>query len=139
MSLNAAPHDLLRRLIASGGRDEAAAQWAAAGLSAWLRAEGVRPLQYFLGLPRTARKTQQWLRDAWIREAARYVEAATEWQRACKLAEEIRRFEGQLWPCWRNEKLPPARARPVEQALHFARQHGELPRTSRQVRNILTR
>jgi hypothetical protein len=140
MSLSAAaPTDLARRLLASRGADREAAQWVAAGLAAWLRAEGVRPLQYFLGLPRTARKTQQWLRDLWLAEAAKHIEARTEWQRATKLAEEIRRFEGQLWPCWRGQRLPPPRARPVEQALFFARQHGELPKTSRQLRNILVR
>jgi hypothetical protein len=75
------------------------------------------------------------LRDQWIREAARYVEAATEWQRACKLAEEIRRFE-RLWECWRNGKLPPQHARPVEQALFFARTHAPLPGTARRLRSI---
>jgi hypothetical protein len=138
MSLNAAPHDLLRRLLASNGRDEAAARWVSDGLSAWLHAGGSLPLTRCLGLPTTPGKTQQLLRDAWIREAARYVEAATEWQRACKLAEEIRRFE-RLWECWRNGKLPPPRATPTQACLFFARQHGELPKSSRQVRNVFSR
>jgi hypothetical protein len=130
---------LARRLIASRGADREAAAWAASALSAWLRTEGVRPLQYFLGLPRTARKTQQWLRDLWILEAAKHIEAPTEWQRACKLAEEIKRFESRLWPHWCSEKLPPTRATPTQACLFFARQHGELPSTARQARNILQR
>jgi hypothetical protein len=90
-------------------------------------------------LPNTATKVQLLLRDEWIREAASYVEADTLWKKACVLADEIRRFEGRLWPCWRDERLPPTRARPVEAALFFARQHGELPTTARMLRNILTR
>jgi hypothetical protein len=132
----AAPADLLRRLIASGGRDEAAAAWAASGLHAWIRSGGAVSLPRCLGLAGTPRKVQLLLRDQWIREAANYIEAATEWQRACKLAEEIRRFE-RLWECWRNGKLPPQHARPVEAALHFARQHGALPTTARRLRSIL--
>jgi hypothetical protein len=134
-----APHDLLRRLVASRGADKEAAAWAAAGLHAWLRSGGAVSLARCLGLAGTPHRVQLLLRDQWIREAARHVPGDTLWQRACKLAEEIRRFEGQLWPCWRNEKLPPARARPVEQALHFARQHGELPKSSRQLRNVFAR
>jgi hypothetical protein len=137
MSLHAAPHDLLRRLLASNGRDEAAAQWVAAGLAAWLRAGGSLPLTRHLGLPTTPGKTQQLLRDAWLREAARYIEARTEWQRACKLAEEIRRFEGQLWPAWRGARLPPARATPTQACLFFARTHAPLPGTARRLRSVL--
>jgi hypothetical protein len=135
----ALPVDLARRLIASRGADREAAAWAAAALGAWLRTEGVRPLQYFLGLPCSARRTQRWLRDLWIVEAAKRIDAPTEWQRARKLSEEINHFESRLWSCWRNEKLPPARATPTQACLFFARQHGELPSTARQIGNILRR
>jgi hypothetical protein len=137
MTLHATPHDLLRRLVASRGADREAAAWVASGLSAWLRAGGAVVLPKCLGLPNTATKVRLLLRDEWIREAASYVKADTIWKKACVLADEIRRFEGRLWPCWRNEKLPPARATPAQACLFFARGHGELPTTARQVRNIL--
>jgi hypothetical protein len=139
MTLNAAPHDLLRRLLASRGGDKDAAAWVAGGLAAWLRAGGAVALPRCLGLAPTPRKVQLLLRDAWIREAASHIDAPTDWKRACLLAEEIERFESRLWLCWRGERLPPARARPVEASLFFARQHGPLPETARQVRNILGR
>jgi hypothetical protein len=139
MSSGASPVDLARRLVASGGADKEAAAWAASALAAWLRAEGVRPLQYFLGLPHSARKTQQWLRDLWIVEAAKHIEARTEWQRACKLAEEVARFESRLWPAWRGQRLPPARATPTQACLFFAKTHSPLPETPRRLRSILSK
>jgi hypothetical protein len=125
-------------LVASGGADKEAAAWAASALAAWLRAGGAVSLPRCLGLAGTPRKVQLLLRDQWICEAARHVPGDTPWQKACALAAEIRHFE-RLWECWRNGKLPPQHARPVEQALFFARQHGELPKSSRQLRNVLTR
>jgi hypothetical protein len=136
MSLNAAPHDLLRRLLASGGADKEAAAWAAAGLAAWLRSGGSLPLTRCLGLPTTPRKTQQLLRDAWIREAARYIEERTAWRRACKLAEEVKHFESRMWPHWRGERLPPAHATPAQACLFFAKTHSQLPATARRLRSI---
>jgi hypothetical protein len=136
MSLHAAPHDLLRRMLASGGADKEAAAWAASGLHAWIRSGGSLPLTRCLGLPTTPGKTQQLLRDAWLREAARHVPGDTPWQKACALAAEIRHFE-RLWECWHGERFPPARARPVEQALFFARTHAPLPGTARRLRSIL--
>jgi hypothetical protein len=131
------PIEALRRLLASDGLDPEAAAWAAHGLAAWLRCDGKISLQRCLGLHTGPRSVRIALRDEFLREAAREIDAMTLWAKAQKLRAAAMHFEAVRWPCWRREALPPARASRIEQALFLARQYAEFPRTARQLRNIL--
>lgn len=133
-----APEVHLQALIASAGTDAAAAAWVARGLSAWLNFNGAVPLPRCLGLPTHPRDVRIRLRNLWLIEAARLIEAATTpWDRAKQLAAACKRFDDLQWPAWKDAPLPPVRATQLQAALFFARSQAGYPRTARMFRNIL--
>jgi hypothetical protein len=111
-----------------------AASWFAAGVRTYLR-EG-EPLERCLGLAGTGWSAPT--RFAY-RERNRHLRRAAELVRndMARLAEAVRRFEGQQWACWRDLPEPPARADALQRALFAAFAAGApVPSSARQLHRI---
>lgn len=99
-------------------------------------ADGSMLLRY-MGLPTTATKVRQAARDYWLCEASALLGGGTVSQRVRLLHDAIRRFEGRIWPRWKNFSSAPVDADEVSGCLYLARRSGELPGIC-QLRNILS-
>lgn len=113
-------------------------EWLRHGLRTWLwhaTRSGTAPsLLHYLGLPTTDKKVRQVLRDYWLGVAAQGVEGDTRASRARAMAQACRRFERQLWPCWRDLPIPPGNAPELDAALFYARRQGlALPESERRL------
>jgi len=114
--------------------DDALRQWLCAGLQALGEGADPRPA---LGLAPVDRcRLRRAARDRWLRHACRLMKELSDWGRCCELEGEVGRFEAIIWPRWRERPDPPEGASELRTALFRARQHGELPSTARQLRNI---
>jgi hypothetical protein len=131
---------LLLSLASSAARGEPAApdvgDWIADATKRYLNGEG--DLDGLLGLRgergawSAATRHAYRVRNAALRRAAELVR-----NDMARLAEAVRRFEGQQWACWRDLPEPPARADALQRALFDAFAAGApVPSSARQLRRI---
>jgi hypothetical protein len=114
--------------------DDAVCQWLSAGLQALAEGDDPRPAMGLAPIDRC--RLRRATRDRWLRRACRLVEASSAWGRCRELEREIGVFISIVWPRWCKQLDPPAGCSELRAALFRARQHGELPSTARQLRNI---
>jgi len=117
--------------------DPATPLWLRMGLQAWLRCGGAVRLESVLRLPRSPAELRRAQRDAWLVLLAEHFEGSLS-QRAAA----VHRYawnEAWRWQHWRcTHGGPPEHATPRAVAAFYAWRFG-LPRSTRQVQNILAR
>lgn len=128
------------RIEMTGAIDPAAQEWLVAGLANWRRSGFAGAmLPRCLGLPCTASKMRQAIRDHWLRVAADQYGDLSIGGRAGLLASAADRFERRLWPIWSRAGEAPENAGPVDAVLFRARLSGPLPGTAKMMGIILRR
>ena len=79
---------LLHRAISRGFEPEIEA-WVLRALHLWWESRGSISVHRALGLPTTPARASLLIRDAWLRQAGKFVSGETSWQRASALAHEL--------------------------------------------------
>lgn len=132
------PAHHVRELMKSAIVGEEQAQWLRTGVLSWLRNGGKIPLATFLGFPAGSRGVRLFRRDLWLREAVRFVQAPTSWQRADLLRRAATVFMARTWPAWHRLSVPPTHATELQGCLFWAaNSEPRLPATTKQFHNIL--
>lgn len=117
--------------------DPEAAAWVRRGLAAWLDADGGMALADAMGLPRSPRAARRTQRDAALREAAVELPAALgRWQRAYRLALVIAESAHHRSRARRTGLRQWSHGLVIGWLIE-AERFGELPRTARQIANVL--
>jgi hypothetical protein len=129
-------HLLIQRVIQTGHTDAEAGQHIAQALQRWDRdgGDGAALLRY-LGIPTTAAKRRQAVRDYWLAAASDALGGETLAERAGNLSQAVVRFERQ-WFRLRHCAAIPDELDEVSGCLFLARQAAPPPGV-RQLRNIL--
>lgn len=88
---------------------------------AWLSSNGSIPFERCLRLPTTPDAFRRMQRDVWLCNAARQIDAPTDWEVSTQLLTEWDRFLSRgPWREWRDETEPPACATSLQRALFYA-------------------
>ena len=133
--MTAAAHRHLADLL-DGELSPKAAAWLAAGFRRWLQPSNTLDLAHALGL-HTATKARDRLRKDLLRLAADHLEGGPT-ARAEQLARLCADMEARLWPLWRDEPAPPARAGAALSALWRAKRlGGSLSLTVRRIFDLI--
>lgn len=128
----------LAHRAALGAVDDFAAAWISEGFNAWIRSGCSIPLQRCLGLPTNPDHARKAIRDVWLAEAGKLIEAGSSWRRAKRLKEYVERFERREWVSWKKARIHPTYATELEGLMFFALKSGAtLPGTVRQYQRIL--
>lgn len=87
----------------------------------WILSEGRIPFERCLHLPPTPDAFRRSKRDRWLCNAARQIDAPTDWEVCTQLLAEWDRFLSRgPWREWRDETEPPAWATSLQRALFYA-------------------
>lgn len=120
----------------SGAASPEAQAWAAAAVARWWREGDTLSFHRCAGIG-TRQKTMDAIRNDLLRQAAAHL-AGCPSRRAETLAAMCRDFEARLWPLWRGDPEPPARAGSVNALLFRAKHLGAaLPTSTRMLVNII--
>lgn len=120
------------RLDALAARDPEALTWIADAALRVLTSGGSIGLAQAAGLASTPAGRRRSLRDYQIAKAATLTGGTP-----LALHRAVEDFRRACWPIWRNLKLPPESASPVEIALHRAFRAGNVPGTPQGLGKIL--
>lgn len=128
----------LQRVLDTGRIDPQAEAWLVDALTRWDRCGGDGAmLLRMMGLPTTAAKRRQAVRDRWLCAAADQFGRVDINQRSRLLASATDRFERRLWPMWKNLSTAPPHASSVDGSLFLARRAAAFPSTAKQLCTIL--
>lgn len=121
---------------ATGNASPEAQAWAVAAVARWWRDGDALQFHRCAGLG-TRQKTVDAIRNDLLQQAAEHLEGCPS-RRAEVLAKMCQDFEGRLWPLWRDDPEPPARAGPVNDLLFRAKRLGAiLPTSTRMMFGII--
>lgn len=77
------------------------------------------------------------VRDAHVRRAYQLLTEPPGHRRCLRLRDEIVRFHSRLWPSWKHENEPPARASAIGRALFDAERAASIPESLTRIRSIV--
>ncbi len=107
--------------LATGAATQDDQQFVHRAAKAWLMSNGSIPFERCLRLPPTPEAFRRMQRDVWLCNAARQMEAQTDWEACTQLLAEWDRFLSRgPWREWRDEPEPPLWASSLQRALFFA-------------------
>lgn len=129
---------LIQRLIESRIADDEVAELIAAAFERWLEPDADPNLTRHLGIPGNRDQFRREMRDAWLIEAAKYLDIPRTKSKAGALLAIAQAFERRKWPIWRCANFPPVHATELEARLFYAMRTGApLPTTKRRLHDIL--